>query len=1305
MGRFLGGTRKDNLSVIQNGPSEGEASLTPKKVVSEKISDTSTPVSSSLPDQLNLTCHTSTPLKNPGHNSPCYLNLTSSSFNQSSTSSRLESSPINTSMESEILNSSVASSLLIPDSPIYDGPIRRPKTPAKKSYMEEDFPALGQTHRRISKCNVNSSSNVYNSLKFEQNYTRQRKNSTQLGDFLVTSKKSSRRNNSTTQAEKSIDDVGVNIEKDLSNQKKTGNGSKRRIKPTKLEVSGGEGTVQSQLFGVISRPETKNPQFLEAQTTDQSEDIRNFESERALLKLERERKSTYHCTTELSKWQVHKATKSTEVSTCASVVTPRLSLVDNMAVLDKLADLYGNLIRRNLVPNVMAELYFIMTLIISQSKGTEHISLNVLGGTAGCKSVDEGDIEVEFIEREKTYLSTPHNCVYFATNILIHQKDLLVVLDRTTIKLLYENHHIETFKPELRHYLVELYDKKVLESNEFKETDIRTFGTNVCFQVDTDNRENFPSTIAFSKFRKQRDLFYQSLKIWEDGHQASNWCFSSALTRKINSLISLHDETVNYYHLARLFKSQLLTSCLQHPSEDSFDDQTLPMLKSWKSANLEKFKQLQGRLVTPLSSDGIVPRPSFPGVQEFYRDFLLTSANTKFNSILENCFIQEITDLNSTAFSLSDMKARETNLVESMKQKYFICICSLQLLSKFLGFLVSIPFKSEAATLIERNIQISLRSHFNPSLNLQKTLLNALVHKKLTLTIPWMVEYLAVMDPVAFRLPYYIKVCQVLYYIYRNSEVLTSPKGSLLITFILGRLFELPNFPKDLYFTCQSTFNDQRIRDEISSHLNQFEWFEDSLSPASLKKTDVLLDELELIDDRIIITCCSFLKEFKILLISETGNFGNINRHITPVSTQLSQPSTEPKVKALQLQQEDAFFHGQPDSVKKTVDFVAERIASNAVKHICRELIPSIKRKHFTVLRKAAVETMKSTPDFNNRKEKQFHHKFLNSENSPNLVALIIRDLRDYGNESIPRICQTKCTKALFSLLSEDTHTAVMKMCVKICMRLSIEKINQWLNFYIGDAVNFKQTHSEYLVFKPKQEAKEANIYIHDSSTLSPTQIIDLIRDSMWELMEKNGKWSVLTEENVLKILKRLKKALYGRKDFQTFVEKTIYVLSIDYAIHLIVYNQYLFTNTVLEEFFDLWKNYEVEDGSNKLFEGIMSCRNIQWLRYTCDSNCWKKFGNLIDRLLRGKLLEIGNFSDQCVAIFRRDLPEDVTKFLPGCMNEAIKGFNANDEETERIKMMMRWISAACSELDESENENEDYGSEAQQFRFENLTL
>ncbi|KAK3891200.1 hypothetical protein Pcinc_004914 [Petrolisthes cinctipes] len=83
----------------------------------------------------------------------------------------------------------------------------------------------------------------------------------------------------------------------------------------------------------------------------------------------------------------------------------------------------------------------------------------------------------------------------------------------------------------------------------------------VSFQSDTDNCNNFLSDQAFNILRKQRDLFYEMIRIWEGSHLTPGWSFSYALSPRINQMLFFHSTPTNYAHFARLFLSQLLTMC------------------------------------------------------------------------------------------------------------------------------------------------------------------------------------------------------------------------------------------------------------------------------------------------------------------------------------------------------------------------------------------------------------------------------------------------------------------------------------------------------------------------------------------------------------------------------------------------------------------------------------------------------------------------------------------------------------------------------------------------------------------------
>lgn len=230
-------------------------------------------------------------------------------------------------------------------------------------------------------------------------------------------------------------------------------------------------------------------------------------------------------------------------------IIPLLDKITFTPQLDNLIKTYAFLLNNDFVLNLTSEVQFLISLLLSRQYTSEN--------------PNDSDSEVQLIsdtlENRRDVFKTVHNCVYFAIGALRTQSNLLRCLDRSTLKLLHENDRIRSFSPEFHEELLKLYHGKLEQIPE----DIDTTQSNVCFMSDTDNRDNFATDASFHAFRKQRDLFYEILRIWEENHHLSAWNFVAVLSGKIKTLLSLHNDPVNYRHFARLFKMQLLTSCKQ----------------------------------------------------------------------------------------------------------------------------------------------------------------------------------------------------------------------------------------------------------------------------------------------------------------------------------------------------------------------------------------------------------------------------------------------------------------------------------------------------------------------------------------------------------------------------------------------------------------------------------------------------------------------------------------------------------------------------------------------------------------------
>lgn len=239
-----------------------------------------------------------------------------------------------------------------------------------------------------------------------------------------------------------------------------------------------------------------------------------------------------------------------------------------------------------------------------------------------------------------------------------------------------------------------------------------------------------------------------------------------------------------------------------------------------------------------------------------------------------------------------------------------------------------------------------------PYFDIKQHIAQSVEQRHIIVTIPWVTEYLAMLDFITLKMPYYISVHKILFQVYKqyNKTEKNCSYNTLLVKFSLGWLFELPHFP-DL---------------EFFANLYGTDNFQQKFH--NINKNNKYIDDLNIVDQHILYTFCPFLEEIKKLLLTDVTNNNATVKHITPVSTiQSGEELTKKKLEVnnrknrkyltfvlkyhifiqfvLQQQLEEALFSAQPGSVRKTIEFVSERIASACVKHICHDIVPEFKQR------------------------------------------------------------------------------------------------------------------------------------------------------------------------------------------------------------------------------------------------------------------------------------------------------------------------------------------------------------------------
>ncbi|XP_044915413.1 codanin-1 isoform X5 [Felis catus] len=592
--------------------------------------------------------------------------------------------------------------------------------------------------------------------------------------------------------------------------------------------------------------------------------------------------------------------------------------------LELIALIYSSCIAENLVPNLFLELFFVLQLLTARRM-------------VATKESDLEPIPGALDSLESPLFQSVHDCVFFAVQVLEHQFQVLSYLDKGTLKLLAENERLLCFSPALQGRLRAAYEGSVAKVSLAMPPSAQA----VSFQPETDNRANFSSDRAFHTFKKQRDVFFEVLREWEDRHEEPGWDFEKGLGSRIRAMMGQLSAACSHSHFVRLFQKQLLQMC-QSPSGTGGTvlGEAPDVLSMLGADKLGRLRRLQERLVAPQSSGGPCPPPTFPGCQGFFRDFILSASSFQFNQHLMDSLSLKIRELNSLALPQpepSDEDGESDVDWQGERRQFAMVLLSLRLLAKFLGFVAFLPYRGPEPP-PTRELQdsiLALRSQVPPALDVRALLQQGLRARRAVLTVPWLVEFLSLADHIVPLLDYYRSIFTLLLHLHRSLVLSKESEGEmcflnkLLLLAVLGWLFQIPTVPEDLFFLEEGQLDTFEV-DTVTSEQG--------------------LDGMPVVDQHLLYTCCPYIGELRKLLASwvsgSSGRSGGFVRKITPTTTTGLGAQPPRTTQGLQAQLAQAFFHNQPPSLRRTVEFVAERIGSNCVKHIkfCQKKSPGAVR-------------------------------------------------------------------------------------------------------------------------------------------------------------------------------------------------------------------------------------------------------------------------------------------------------------------------------------------------------------------------
>lgn len=763
-----------------------------------------------------------------------------------------------------------------------------------------------------------------------------------------------------------------------------------------------------------------------------------------------------------------------------------LKNVTHSCIIDRLVNIFATVIDLNLTTNVLKELSYIINL------------LNV-------NETPKIDSTENFID-VSTLLASPTNCVYFSINALHKQKHLLALLDIKSIGIVVENERISHLAPDLKQYLDHIFNEKknleLIRSNDNPFLTNQSF-KNVHFQQEINSRTNFPSNNEFVAFKSQRDQFYKILKLWEINHLNPSWSFSSQITPKIQMLFKQCEHPNNMAHLAKLFVSQLLIS-----SNNSAASPT----EIGVEINSDKFNKLSQRLIAP---SNFSVEFEFPGVQAFFREFIKEARSIVFAEQIKLALFAELMVLNNSTFeilSIDNIKSGESN--NCFSNEFVVrpeVITSMLVLAKFLGLVSAQPFIYEGFNTAVDKKQFLLRNQLLPNFDLNRIVCNAYKENKLLITIPWIVQYLSMLDNVSLQLNNYSDAINFLFDIYANLDLNFSPTYVFIIKCCLGWLFENTAIT-ELYYR-RRQWHAHNLSKAIISKTN-----EEYITSNIVRRKTQYQEKVDTITfnpilESILTVACPFLSEFRVSImpmknstvkyVSRSGRY----RHITTRITDLSNPLlTAPLSSHENVQSKliEAFLHSQSCSIRRIVEFLIERTYS-------------------AVIKDAQVKILKPSKNLADTKVDSIKSKNLNKviDSVRQIYIQCKREATQQWDNNVKQMIKVRVKKALDALLPEETSQILRHTYFLIIRQKCEEKVNNWrytnlrnLNFYCSDVIETSKRIVK--INEAQKEAYSSNLYIKQLTTFLSTQLeelqywlyctakrLDLVTNSSGELIEQ----------------------------------------------------------------------------------------------------------------------------------------------------------------------------------------------------------
>lgn len=560
----------------------------------------------------------------------------------------------------------------------------------------------------------------------------------------------------------------------------------------------------------------------------------------------------------------------------------------------------------------------------------------------------------------------------------------------------------------------------------------------------------------------------------------------------------------------------------------------------------------------------------------------------------------------------------------------------------------------------ERFYKVSSQLH--PDFDVKRVVHKAIDGRKLLVTIPWLVEYLAMLDFITIRLDYYRELFQLLYTIYMRVNAVSQrgslcmmPASKFIIRACLGWLFEHPEIPEEYY-----NFNNAKL---------------------AIKSDDdgeISIDQLNPHLESVLNAACPFLADFRVSMmpqrmtkaVSRTGRY----RHITTKF----QDKTVQQVKVQDNRERliEAFLASQTLSVRKIVDFAVDRVASAVVKDFqVKNLMPMRKEA------KAEVELV-STSDL----------EVLTKE----IIGIFqksLAKLQAQWSEEVMKNAQRRIEGAFDSLLPIETLDDVKKTLISITREKIDEKLHEWKSTNISTIEIFsKDIQSEAVKILENHQQngnkRTSSSIVIDLSTAMPSEFFRNLQNLLHKASLHPKEISPVDVASCISTAGDVvDKQILPSNAYRNIA---FYILQL--ILLLIANRDDLVSKNLLNSIYKLWRNEKITPHTsqtspthqtrikvdNFVFSKVISARLLVMLQGK-PRRVFQVYGDFLVDLVREKFISCEQISEQSVQLYKHEWSAEILNEIAFLMNHVKSSLKM---ETSESQLFMELVADLARDME-----------------------